>query len=108
MKEEKKELKKTKEEKEPVKEFETNFAYLFSKVKENFRTEENKNYLKENFKNKIDYFNNMSKEDLNKDLGQIVDILNSTLLDFEARKNFKENKESDIIEKKENDYGEVY
>ena len=109
-KENKEENKKNKDNK-PEEKFETNFEFIFSKVKENYRTEENKTYLINNFKDKIDYFNNMSKEDLNEELGQIVDIFNSTLLDFEAKKNKnkKENKERDIIEeKKEIDLGEVF
>ena len=110
-KENKEENKKNKDNK-PEEKFETNFDLIFSKVKEIFRTEENKTYLIDNFKDKVDYFNNLSRKDLNEDLGSIVDSVNSALSQknsFEAIKNIEENKERFLIEKKkEIDLGEVF
>jgi hypothetical protein len=61
---------KKKEEKEKKKkgacetEFNSNFDYIFSKVKYELRTEENKSYLLNKFKERIDYINSISRSEL--------------------------------------------
>ena len=62
-KENKEENKKNKDNKPEVK-FDSNFEFIFSKVKDELRTEENKSYLLNKFKEKIDDINSISRSEL--------------------------------------------
>ena len=88
----------------PVKdEFETNFDFIFSKVRESMRTEENKTYLIDNYKDKVDYYNTFSMEEMNEELGYLVSGVESAIAIkpiSEANMTIEENKEKFLIEKK--------